>query len=129
MGVPDPHIPATASPTGTEQLASSLWSSVCPDPFQGPAELPLAQGWCQVPLAQSAADPPNLQTAKGQGEQSQLEGSPVQVFQANCPMATQAQQEGRQGLEANQQQSGADHQYAAGMPNARSNPVLTVSPP
>ena len=40
---------------------------------------PLAQGSCQVTPSENAADPPDLKTAKDQGDQTQLDVSPVQV--------------------------------------------------
>jgi hypothetical protein len=46
--------------------------------FQGPTKLTLVHGSRQVSPAKSAADPPELQTAKGNGEQHQLEISPIQ---------------------------------------------------
>jgi hypothetical protein len=60
------------------------WMSGCsqpfrPDPLQGLSELPLIhRSWCPLRL-EDAADPPDLETAKGKGEQTQLEVSPVQV--------------------------------------------------
>ena len=42
-------------------------------------ELTLAQGSCQVTPSENAADPPDLKTAKDQGDQTQLDVSPVQV--------------------------------------------------
>lgn len=44
-----------------------------PDPLQGLAELALAQRSCQITIPDGAADPPDLKTAKDQGEQTQLE--------------------------------------------------------
>ncbi len=61
-------------------LAAS--GSLRPDPLQGLAEFALAQWSCQVPLSHRAADPPDLQTASDQGEQTQLEVSRVQVVQS-----------------------------------------------
>ena len=51
-----------------------------PDPLQGLAELPLThRSWCPL-LLEDAANPPDLKTAKGKGDQTQLDISPVQVF-------------------------------------------------
>ena len=56
-----------------------------PDPLQGLAELAFAHRSCQISLSQGAADPPDLETAKGKGEQTQLEVSRVQVVDhATC---------------------------------------------
>jgi hypothetical protein len=41
--------------------------------------LTIAYCLCQVSLSKDAADPPDLETAKGKGDQSKLELSPVQV--------------------------------------------------
>ena len=51
-----------------------------PDVFQRLAKLPLAQGSCQFPFPEDAADPPDLQTSEGKGNQTQLEVSPVQLL-------------------------------------------------
>jgi hypothetical protein len=43
-----------------------------PHALDGLAECVLAQRLCQFTLPQSAADPPELKTAKGKGDQTQL---------------------------------------------------------
>jgi hypothetical protein len=48
-----------------------------PDTLQRLAELSLAQGSCQVTLPKDATDPPDLKTAKDQGDQTQLDVSRV----------------------------------------------------
>ena len=53
-----------------------------PNPLQGLAECSFAHRSCQITLPQSAADPPDLKTAKGKGNQTQLDVTPVQVVQA-----------------------------------------------
>ena len=79
--------PLTAVSTGKHHLAGrsamvaplSSWLLLCPDPFQRLTKLPLAQGSCQFPFPEDAADPPDLQTTEGKGNQTQLEVSRVQV--------------------------------------------------
>lgn len=68
-------------PCSSSATIAPLWQPLVllPDPFQRLPELSLAQGSCQVPPAEHAADPPNLKTAKDQGDQTQLEVSPVQL--------------------------------------------------
>ena len=56
-----------------------LTAAFRPDPLQRSPELTLTHRSCQGPLADGAADPPDLQTTKGKGEQTQLERSPVEV--------------------------------------------------
>jgi len=51
-----------------------------PDLLQCFAELPTALWSCQVTPPKDAADPPNLKTAKGKGNQTQLDGCPVEVL-------------------------------------------------
>jgi hypothetical protein len=51
-----------------------------PDPLQRLAKILGAQGACQVTPAEGAADPPDLQSPKDKGDQTQLEVSPVQVL-------------------------------------------------
>ena len=55
-----------------------------PDPFQLLAELSTALWSCQVTLPKDAANPPHLKTAKEQGDQTQLDVSPVQVLHYAC---------------------------------------------
>ena len=50
-----------------------------PDPLQRLAELSTTLWSCQVTLPKDATDPPDLKTAKDQGDQTQLDVSPVQV--------------------------------------------------
>ena len=50
-----------------------------PDPLQRLAELSTALWSCQVTPPKDAANPPDLKTAKDQGDQTQLDVSPVQV--------------------------------------------------
>jgi hypothetical protein len=60
-----------------------------PDPLQCLAELTFAH-WTGAPLpSEHTADPPHLKTAKGKGNQTQLDGSPVQMFHdAACCFCT-----------------------------------------
>ena len=51
-----------------------------PDSLQGFTELALTQWSCQVTPPKDPADPPDLKTAKGKGDQSQLDVSRVQIF-------------------------------------------------
>ncbi len=51
-----------------------------PDPLQGLTELSTALWSCKVSPPKDAADPPNLKTAKGKGDQSQLDVSRFQIF-------------------------------------------------
>ena len=61
-----------------------------PDPLQRPQELPLAHGSCQVPWAQDAPDPPDLETRKGKGEESQLDVTPVQTIHTHTRIGDDA---------------------------------------
>ena len=56
-----------------EPLSLSLL--LAPDFLQCLAKLPLAQGSYQLALAKRRADPANLKTAKGKGNQAQLQVS------------------------------------------------------
>jgi len=51
-----------------------------PDPLQCFAELPTALWARQVTPPKDVANPPHLKTAKDQGDQTQLDVSPVQVL-------------------------------------------------
>ena len=51
-----------------------------PDPLQRLAELSTTLWSCQVTLPKDATDPPDLKTAKDQGNQTQLDVSRVQIF-------------------------------------------------
>ena len=51
-----------------------------PDPLQRFAKLPTALCSCQVTPPKDAADPPNLKTAKDQGDKTQLDVTPVQLL-------------------------------------------------
>ena len=53
--------------------ASTARTSVVARGVLGLAECVLAQRFCQFTLPQSAGDPPDLKTAKGKGDQSQLD--------------------------------------------------------
>ena len=55
-----------------------------PDPLQRCAKLPTALCSCQVTPPKDAANPPDLKTAKDQGDQTQLDVSPVQVLHYAC---------------------------------------------
>ena len=48
-----------------------------PDPLQRLAELSTTLWSCQVTLPKDAANPPNLKTAKDQGDQTQLDVTPL----------------------------------------------------
>lgn len=69
-----------------QRIANGLVCSVFlrPDPLQGLAELSLAQGSRQFPPTQEAADPPDLKSDECQGDQTQLDASPVQVLHHAC---------------------------------------------
>ena len=69
-----------------EPLSLSLL--LAPDFLQCLAKLPLAQGSYQLALAKKRADPANLKTAKGKGNQAQLQVSPVQRFHFGCACAS-----------------------------------------
>jgi hypothetical protein len=72
MEGPDAHSSATIAHL-------TLLPLLVPDPLQCLAELSLTQrSWCPL-LPQGAADPPDLKTAKGKGNQTQLDGCPVQL--------------------------------------------------
>ena len=58
------------------QLALLLLRSFRPDTFQRFAELPIAQRSSQVTPPNDAADPPDLKTAKDQGDHTQLDVPP-----------------------------------------------------
>jgi hypothetical protein len=62
------------TPDSTKLLARGR-----PDPLQRFAKLPTALCSCQVTPPKDAADPPNLKTAKDQGDKTQLDVTPVQV--------------------------------------------------
>ena len=49
--------------------------SFVPNPLQRLTKLPLAQGSRHFPFPKDAADPPDLQTTEGKGNQTQLEVS------------------------------------------------------
>ena len=51
-----------------------------PDPLQCFAELPTALWARQITPPKDAANPPHLKTAKDQGDQTQLDVSPVEVL-------------------------------------------------
>ena len=55
-----------------------------PDPLQRFSELRTALWSRQVTPPKDAADPPNLKTAKDQGDKTQLDVSPVQVLHYAC---------------------------------------------
>ena len=67
---------------GSGATVAPLWHPLplLPNPLQCLSELTLAQGSCQFPLPDGAADPPDLKTTEDQGNQTQLEVSPVQVL-------------------------------------------------
>ena len=72
-------------PQGFAFLASSpLLLLILPDPLQWLAELPSALWSCEVTLPKDVADPPNLNTAKDQGDKTQLDVSPVQLIHYAC---------------------------------------------
>ena len=70
---PAPNRPATMAPL-------PLLLFLLPDPCQRLTKLALAQGSCQFPFPKDTADPPDLKTTEGKGNQTQLEVSPVQVL-------------------------------------------------
>ena len=55
-----------------------------PDPLQRFSELRTALWSRQVTPPKDAADPPDLKTAKDQGDQTQLDVAPVQVLHNMC---------------------------------------------
>ena len=71
-------------PIGTGQLTSLLLRTFLPDPLQRLAELSTALWSHQVTPPKDAANPPDLKTAKDQGDQTQLDVSPVQVLHYAC---------------------------------------------
>ena len=67
---------------GSGATVAPLWHPLplLPNPLQRLLELTLAQGSCQFPFPEDAADPPDLKTTEGKGNQTQLEATPVQVL-------------------------------------------------
>ena len=63
-----------------ESWAVGPSGSFVPNPLQRLTQLPLAKGSFQFPFPEDTADPPDLQTTEDQGNQTQLEVSPVQVL-------------------------------------------------
>jgi hypothetical protein len=63
-----------------------------PNPLQRLTKLTLAKESCQFPFPKNAADPPDLQTAEGKGDQTQLEISQVHFTHIYFHMMNQRQQ-------------------------------------